>query len=147
MIVSALRALNGSEAPLIFTILTLAAAWIVKIAHWKSGDDALPLSTPESATGLGGIGTVRLLESPHSSESYLQTEMGYQIARKHAVKLRWISASLGGLGPILLLILAAIASFDALWLTIATLMHLLGMLTERWLFFAEAKHAVMNYYT
>ncbi len=29
---------------------------------------------------------------------------------------------------------------------LALLSHMLGMLTERWLFFAEARHAVMNYY-
>jgi len=25
-------------------------------------------------------------------------------------------------------------------------LHVIGMLVERWLFFAEARHAVMNYY-
>jgi DMSO reductase anchor subunit len=29
---------------------------------------------------------------------------------------------------------------------VAVLSHVIGMLTERWLFFAEARHAVMNYY-
>ena len=31
-------------------------------------------------------------------------------------------------------------------LSIANLTYLIGMLAERWLFFAEARHAVMSYY-
>ena len=31
-------------------------------------------------------------------------------------------------------------------LCLAALCHLAGVIVERWLFFAEARHAVMNYY-
>ncbi|MCB2039021.1 MAG: DMSO reductase, partial [Ottowia sp.] len=34
----------------------------------------------------------------------------------------------------------------ALLATLALASHVAGMLTERWLFFAEAKHTVMLYY-
>ena len=45
----------------------------------------------ESATGLGGLGEVRLLDTPHTADNYLFTEMGYRIARKHAAKLRRVA--------------------------------------------------------
>ena len=54
-----------------------------------------PVSTAESATGLGDLGRVRLLEAPHSESNYLMQEMGYRIARKHADKLRRIALLAG----------------------------------------------------
>ena len=38
------------------------------------------------------------------------------------------------------------ASVAAIFLSISILIHLVGVLAERWLFFAEARHAVMSYY-
>jgi DMSO reductase anchor subunit len=46
-------------------------------------------------------------------------------------------------------LVALVAGQGLLAVTLAGLAlssHMLGMLTERWLFFAEARHAVMNYY-
>mgnify|MGYP004116631313 CR=1 FL=1 len=47
--------------------------------------------TPESATGLGDLGKVRLLDPPSMTENFVQREMGYTIARKNAQKLRCLS--------------------------------------------------------
>jgi sulfite dehydrogenase (quinone) subunit SoeC len=128
--------------------VALVAAWSVKLAWRNRMLNRRPISTPETATGLGSIGRVRLVESPHSGENYLTREMGFRVARKHAVKLAVLSLLLGGLVPALLI---AIAVFSAGSVAVAAglvavLMHAAGMLVERWLFFAEARHAVMNYY-
>jgi len=127
-------------------MVMLLIAWVVKLFWWMSGDRIVPLSTPESATGLGKIGKTRLLEAPHTGSNYLMKEMGHQIARKHATKLRWISLIFGAVLPIALILIALPAPADAFWLILAVISHMAGMLTERWLFFAEAKHAVMNFY-
>ena len=127
-------------------MVLLLVAWAVKIFWWMTGDKIIPLSTTGSATGLGNIGKTRLLEGPHTGENYLKKEMGFQIARKHASKLRIISVLLGAVLPIILILVALPAPADALWLILAVVSHLSGMLTERWLFFAEAKHAVMTFY-
>jgi DMSO reductase anchor subunit len=127
-------------------MVLLLVAWAVKIFWWMTGDKIIPLSTTGSATGLGKIGKTRLLEAPHTGENYLKKEMGFQIARKHASKLRIISVLLGAVLPIILILVALPAPADALWLILAVVSHLAGMLTERWLFFAEAKHAVMTFY-
>lgn len=102
----------------------------------------------ESATGLGGIGTVKLLERPHATANYLTNEMAFRIARKHSEKLRRIALLLGFALPVVLLALSL--SFDetiARSLQIgATFSLMMGLFTERWLFFATAKHAVGLYY-
>jgi DMSO reductase anchor subunit len=132
-------------------IICLALAWIAKW-QWRLRLLTLaPISTPETATGLGSIGRVRLLERPHMTENYLTRELGFKVARKHAAKLAAISFWAGGFIPIALLALAVLSTGAgtalALALTLlAVLSHLAGVLVERWLFFAEARHAVMNYY-
>jgi DMSO reductase anchor subunit len=133
----------------LLAVLFLAAAWVAKYFWRKHMLEAVPLSTPESATGLGTIGRVRLLERPHVNENYLTHEMGFKVARKHADKLWKLAVFIGGVLPGLLLLAALVTGYGPLAMIVAglaLLSHMLGMLTERWLFFAEARHAVMNYY-
>ena len=120
------------------------AAWVVKFFWWRRLDTKKLGSSLASATGLGALGKVKTLMPPHTSENYLQTEMGFVVARRHAVKLRVISVLLGGLIPLLGLY---IASGSIASLSIVLLAHLVGIFVERWLFFAEAKHVVSIYYT
>ena len=61
-----------------------------------------------ASAGLGDLGQVRLLAAPHTSENFLQQEMGYQIARKHAAELRRVTIW-GGCAAPLAFTLAAIA--------------------------------------
>jgi sulfite dehydrogenase (quinone) subunit SoeC len=55
----------------------------------------------------------------------------------------------GAILPILTLLIAMAAGSGPtaqLVLVAGVVAHFLGVFVERWLFFAEAKHAVMNYY-
>ena len=127
--------------------VAVIVALVLKLGYWWSTDRAKAISTPESATGLGAIGAVRLLEAPHTSENYLLKEMGYRVARKHATKLRIIAVMLAFLVPLALLIAAWQWPMLALPFTVvAPLIALVGVLTERWLFFADARHVVTLYY-
>ncbi|MCV2893405.1 dimethyl sulfoxide reductase anchor subunit family protein [Lentibacter sp. XHP0401] len=112
-------------------------AWIVGDEKGRAG------STMETATGLGHIGKVRLLEPPHSGENYLLKEMAYQVGRKHAFKLRLIAFGLGIVLPVLLMLLLPVTHTTAL---VAILAHLVGIFAGRWLFFAEAEHVQALYY-
>lgn len=125
------------------TIVFLIGAWIFKFAWWWALDNKISTSTVESATGLGAIGKVRSLMPPHTSENYLQKEMGFVVARRHALKLRYISVLFGGVLPILCVVFYG---SSAGLLGIATILHMIGVFVERWLFFAEAKHVVTLYY-
>jgi DMSO reductase anchor subunit len=91
---------------------------------------------------------VRLFEAPHTSENYLLKEMGFQIARKHAAKLRRIALVLGFILPFVLLLASlALREWPAILASLlAAVLGSAGVLVERWLFFAEARHAVTLYY-
>ena len=122
---------------------------VVKFVYWTSIGSKAPVSTAESATGLGELGRVMLLESPHSGPNYLMREMGYQIARRHAEKLRIITILFGFLVPLLLLGGGSFVGSADISLMITGLVLAfgsVGVLIERWLFFAEAKHVVTLYY-
>ena len=127
--------------------VSLAVAWLAKVTYWRHIDSAPPAATAESATGLGTFGTVRKFEGPHTEANYLLKEMGYQVARKHAAKLRRHAQALAFAVPLVLSLLAmlggavgVLAAFGAAASVVA------GLLIERWLFFAEAKHVVTLYY-
>jgi DMSO reductase anchor subunit len=129
-------------------IIGLGLAALGKAGYWRFIDRSRSVATPESATGLGAIGTVRMVAAPHTEENYLLKEMGYKVARKHALKLRLIALGIGFTVPALLVFLA---TFVTGWaavalLALATIGNAIGTLTERWLFFAEARHTVTLYY-
>ncbi len=125
----------------------LCAAWFNRHS-WRAHARRPIASTPESATGLGHLGAVRLLERPHTTENYLTREMGFRIARKHADKLHAIALITGLALPVALVagvaVLAPAASAIATFASVVFMV--LGIFVERWLFFAEARHAVTNYY-
>ena len=74
--------------------------------------------------------------------------MGFHIARKHKTRLRLIARLAGFILPALLSLTALVTSgmIAAIAAAIAVLSAALGLVVERWLFFAEAKHTVMLYY-
>lgn len=131
----------------IFCLLTLLITIFLKIKYWKMLDLMPANSNIESATGLGDIGKVHVLEKPHTSENYLQQEMGFQIARKHTEKLRKIVLVSLFILPVILISLTFLIPTISFMLTIvAVATATIGISIERWLFFAEAKHVVMSYY-
>jgi DMSO reductase anchor subunit len=138
----------GSRGVAWLTLLAILLAAALKLAYWRFIDATASASTVASATGLGGLGTVRLFEAPHTSENYLLKEMGFQIARKHAAKLRRIAILLAFAVPFLLSLVPLLAAGwpAAVAAILAAPLATLGVLVERWLFFAEAKHAVTLYY-
>ncbi len=123
-------------------------ALVLKLGYWRYIDSSRGRTTPETATGLGELGRVRLLDPPHTEENYLQKEMGFRIARKHASKLRRLAISAGFIAPLCATVVAGLVSgwLAAILALIAALSMMAGLLVERWLFFAEAKHSVMLYY-
>jgi DMSO reductase anchor subunit len=130
-------------------VFAIVIAWVMKLAWWnRAAVTSLSASgsTPESATGLGAIGKVRLLERPHTGENYLTREMVHVIGRKHASKLRRIAVVLGAVLPLAIALAVWVYAGSQLWLLVAFASLLAGLFVERWLFFAEAEHAVSLYY-
>lgn len=126
-------------------VLSVTCAFL-KHRYWRA-IDALRAPDAGQATGLSALGDVRSFEAPHTGENYLTHEMGFVLARKHARKLRRVALVLAFLVPGLLALLSLLAptiGMPATWIALASC--LAGLFVERWLFFAEAKHAVMAYY-
>jgi DMSO reductase anchor subunit len=86
-----------------------------------------------------------MLEPPNTEENYLLREMGFHIARKHRVRLRIVTRVAAFAVPLIATFIAFVAA-SVLAAAVAVLSAALGLVVERWLFFAEAKHTVMLYY-
>ncbi len=138
---------DGAIAALL-AVLGGVGGLVLKRAYWQAIDTTPPGSTPETATGLGAIGTVRTLDPPHTETNYLLREMGFRIARRHAARLRRLALVGGFALPVALLLIALLLGgwVAAALAAAAALLSLLGLLVERWLMFAEATHAVTLYY-
>ena len=142
-------ALGTHEAPELWGIVMIVLAWAAKWLWWaRASRNRLSDSgsSPETATGLGFIGRVRLLERPHTGENYLTREMVHRIGRKHARKLRLLALALGAVVPVAILAIVGLSDAPGLFNILAAGSMILGLLAERWLFFAEAEHAVSLYY-
>jgi DMSO reductase anchor subunit len=125
--------------------ITLIAG-LAKLSYWRFIDRQTPLTTLASATGLAAFGTVTTLDQPHFTENYILREMGYQIARKHAAKLRRLVLLVGFATPALLLVLALAGLVPGFATVLAVIFAAIGLFGERWLFFAEATHVAALYY-
>ncbi|MCY4429433.1 MAG: dimethyl sulfoxide reductase anchor subunit [Rhodospirillales bacterium] len=134
-------------APLV-VLLTLLAALYIKWRYWRFIGSTRAASTPETATGLGSIGNVRLLDPPPTQTTYVTREMGYRIARKHAATLRRHGYLLLFALPFVLTVAAVttVSWMAACAAAAAALSGSVGVVVERWLFFAEAKHVVTLYH-
>jgi DMSO reductase anchor subunit len=139
---------RGLAAVDVAALLAGGAALALKLAYWRFIDGSPAESTAESATGLGAFGTVRLFEAPHTEDNYLMREMGFAIARKHAAKLRALTLAALFALPLLLVLIGLLAggAAAAVLAPLAVISAGAGVLAERWLFFAEAKHTVMLFY-
>ena len=132
-----------NEGRLAAFILILSS--LIQLYAWLNGDQLFKQagSNVKSATGLGYIGEVRLLEGPHTGTNYLLKEMVYIVGRKHRIRLRIIGFILAGILPGFVLLLFNLNIF---LLILVFLIHLIGMSLIRWLFFAEAENVVGLYY-
>ena len=127
-----------------FALPLLIIAGALQAFAWFHGDGRFAASgtTMATATGLGHIGKVRAFEPPHTGTNYLMREFIHVVGRKHAMQLRIIALILGFVVPVGLLLINA-GHWTGL---LAVVSHIAGVLTLRWLFFAQAEHVVGLYY-
>lgn len=118
----------------------LIIALVVKILTWIYIDRNRGQYKRESALGLSDFGKAKPFEPAHSQKNYLQREMGYELNPTRRMIMRWLALGFGFILPAYLLYIGLPL------LPIITLICLIGMMAERWLFFAEAEHVVRLYY-
>jgi sulfite dehydrogenase (quinone) subunit SoeC len=88
---------------------------------------------------------IRMLEPGQSSDSFLNREFSYQAAAERILQMRVVVHLCGFILPFVLLVV--LLRTDAVILALlAPLVVIAGLLAERWLFFAEARHVVNLYY-
>jgi DMSO reductase anchor subunit len=89
---------------------------------------------------------VRLLDVGHTGGTFLTDEFGYKVAEKKLLRVKLFSIFFGFLAPFAL-IYTHIFLFESIIICfIAICSAFLGMVAERWLFFAQAKHVVNLYH-
>jgi DMSO reductase anchor subunit len=150
-------AYGGASAPLLLLADVLGAfALAAKLAYWRAigrhsaGSAAAPtleraIGVPAGVHGPGPISVMhaRLLDVGHSHGTFLTKEFGFELARRHARVLRAAALVLGFGLPFVWLVSGAQRWQLGL---AAALCGIIGLLAERWLFFAEARHTVRLYH-
>ncbi len=138
---------NISEYPVFGFLMIAILLGVLKKRYWKEIDTQI-MPSRASALGLKPDQVVSVFERPHTEANYLTTEMGFVLARKHSKKLRMIALLLFAWLPIFFCVAALMLPqvFTGYLMLTAVLSAYAGAVVERWLFFAEAKHAVMQYY-
>jgi len=148
LLLVALTTVFGGRGPIALAMATTFAAWLIKAAYWRSIDRALPTSSLGSATGLAHLGAARAFDPPHTGANFLLRDMGFVVSRKRALALRrsvhvcLFGAPFALIGLILLTPLSASCPLAST----AILAAAIGLGTERWLFFAEARHVSALFY-
>ncbi len=123
-----------------------AVALLTKGVYWRHIDAQTPLASLAAAIGLREGAQVRPLDAPHFTENFVLREMGFAVARRHSAKLRRIALGMGFAVPIGLGLLASLGVVPLAATAVALVCSFIGLLTERWLFFAEATHVAALYY-
>ncbi|MDX5333815.1 MAG: dimethyl sulfoxide reductase anchor subunit [Gammaproteobacteria bacterium] len=146
LMVSALSYQEGADVMGVtgLTVTLLAIAALAKAVYyfWVAKVTGPTINT---ATGFTRA-AVRLLDTGHTAGTFLTEEFGYEPDHSVVTALKTLVFALGFGLPILLLalVLAGQAGVGiAVWATVSAF---LGIIAERWLFFAEARHVVNLYH-
>ena len=136
---------EATNALLLALSVAVAVAAVGKLLHFRRV--VLPSDTVDinRAVGVYAANT-RLLDMGHTAGNFLTREFIYQannVTIRRARQLTWLLAFAL---PFALSLVVAILARGHGWLWLASLSMFVGLLAERWLFFAEARHVVRLYH-
>jgi len=89
---------------------------------------------------------VRLLDVGHTGGTFLTDEFGYKVAERKLFRIKILSIFLGFIIPFFLIYAYSFIYENIALCSLAILLSFIGMISERWLFFAQAKHVVNLYH-
>lgn len=129
------------------------AALVAKLGYWYAMSrgagtalsHAIGVEFGVRAPGAPPTVAARLLDVGHSRATFLTDEFGFVVARRHAGLLRAVALVLAFGLPLGFLVWGHSYGYWQTTLAIA-LCGMIGLLVERWLFFAEARHTVRLYH-
>ena len=127
------------------SLVLLLIFGVLQVLFWYIADQSFIYKETSVGTALGFSKNenIRAFDVAHTNRNYLLNEMVYKVARKHAIKIRYISFFAAFVFPMSLTLIFP-GNFSVSVLIIVS--HLVGIYFSRWLFFAEAKHSVGFYY-
>jgi len=138
-------AVSGSFSNILLLcfMTTLLVTLIAKMAYFFSigKPDGATINT---ATGFSQA-EVRLLDAGHNADTFLTKEFGFDPSAMKLLRLRRIMCLLTFVLPALIVSVAFYLSLN-LVTYLAAVSIFAGLLLERWLFFAEARHVVRLYH-
>ncbi len=133
-------------APQVVAMLSLV---LVVTAAIAKGTYYFWIGKPQGPTINTAIGMtrakVKLLEAGQSSDNFLNKEFSYQQPAERIGQLRLVVYIAGFVIPFVLLV-ALLRTEVGLLAPFAAVLLLGGLMVERWLFFAEARHVVNLFY-
>lgn len=128
------------------TLLALGVALVLKLVYYRHIDSDDGKYSAAQALGMGTKG-IRQIDAPHTRPNYVMREMGYDVARRHALRLRRLGLLCLLVVPLILIALGMVVGLPMLLpYLVAVIIAAIGLVLERWLFFAEATHVAMLYY-
>jgi hypothetical protein len=130
------------------------AALVAKLGYWRHaaadrrGDSALTIEraigVPQGVRPPGvSVAQARLFDAGHTQRTFLTDEFVFRIARQHAQAVRAAALALGFAIPLIWLVSGPRDWVVALSVAVVAM---IGLLAERWLFFADARHTVRLYH-
>jgi DMSO reductase anchor subunit len=139
---------DSASSVTLVALTLIAIAGLLKAAYWRRLDSDAAAATAASATGLGKGDKVAMVGAPHTEANYIMKEMGFVLARENAATLRTATVILAFVAPALLLWLGGLrgGGVGAISALAAFMSLMIGIICERWLFFAEARHVVTLFY-
>ena len=130
--------ISGANFILLFLALNLKL-WI-----WRRNQKLKPMSNLASATGIKGS-NIRQTSMGFMGGSFNTREFFHHQTDRVISNIRKIILLMTYIGPMILLAFS-MNSPSIAQIAIALLMHYIGLLAERWMFFAEANHPQNLYY-
>ena len=141
---------NGSSVPLGMSLISgtnfilLFLALNLKLWIWRRNQKLKPKSNLASATGIKG-NNIRQTSMGFMGGSFNTREFFHHQTDRVISNIRKIILLIAYIGPMILLAFS-MNSPNIAQIAIALLMHYIGLLAERWMFFAEANHPQNLYY-
>lgn len=127
-----------------FTGFLLLLSLTLKLWIWRRNRSLKPKSTLQSATGIQQ-GPVRQISMGMMGGSFNTREFFHQQSNFFIANVRKLAFFGAYVIPVTLLAVA-VSQISLNLIVIAFMVHLLGLMAERWLFFAESNHPQNLYY-
>ena len=129
-------------------VAAILASWAAKQAYWRQLDRLAASAGPPVAAGLDRIDCLRPLDPPLLAGALALAEMGGGLTRARSRRLRRVAGALLFVLPLALTLAHPLLGGSAAIVAAAAGVGAAGagVLLERWLFFAEARHISCGWY-